>query len=159
MRRLQFGSKRVWEPFPRDMLPADTRVLPCQRLYTQERTRWLNAAQSETRCLWKLRAEHGPEHLCCDIANAKSTRVLCSGCTTQATNTSYDVQGVYLSADVERGVLFSYNHCRTAWNDSSSSYRAMYGLVDSARAWQRRQHLSLKALASLAATRTNVYSR
>ena len=66
---------------------------------------------------------------------------------------------VYLSADVERGVLFSYNHCRTAWNDSSSSYRAMYGLVDSARAWQRRQHLCLKALASLAATRTNVYSR
>ena len=57
------------------------------------------------------------------------------------------------------GVLFSYNHYRTAWNDSSSSYRAMYGLVDSARELQRRQHLCFKALASIAAKRTNGCSR
>ena len=30
---LQFESKRVWEPFPRDMLPAGTRVLPCQYVF------------------------------------------------------------------------------------------------------------------------------
>ena len=33
-------------------------------------------------------------------------RFVLRACTTQATNTSYDVQGVYLSADVESGGVF-----------------------------------------------------
>jgi len=91
----------------------------------------------------------------CDIASAKSTRVLCEGCTTQATNTSYDVQGVYLSADVERGgvvLLQPLSNCPEGFVYKLQGDVWLGGLGQGV-------HLCLKALASLAAKRTNVCSR
>ena len=140
------------------MLPAGTRVLPCQYVFalkkgldgsTRRKARLVVCGNYERNMDLNTYAA---------TSRAQSLRAFCA----KAALNKLRIPPMTFKECIclptwKVGVLFSYNHFRTAWSDSSS-YRAMYGFGVT-RKLQRRQHLCFKALDSLAAKRTNVCSR
>ena len=137
---LQFESKRVWEPFPRSSLPPRARVLPCQYVFALKK-----GLDGSIRRKARLVVCGNLERFMdldtyASTSRAQSLRAFCAKAALHKLRIfSFDVQSAYLSADLDREVFVMpppLADCPAG--HVLRLHRAMYGLVDSARAWQRK---------------------